>query len=293
MAQIGELLTRIRTKKDLSLRDVEQATKIRIKYLRALEAEEFEQIPGEVYVIGFLRTYCRYLGLDADLIVNEYRDQTKMYNDHDDETDAAEKSTSESLMQWKRNIKVVAAVCIGILILAGSVGMLLYSSDDNGSKPAVSESSTPDLSPNNDVSKDGSGSEHAGNVSNEKNEDKERDETVLEKTTTAPGINAEITVEAEKRCWVKFTVDGNNTYTGTIVGPLSKTINAEDNFAAVFGNAGAVSIKVNGKQITDIGGDGAVSHMQMEITNSETLIVRINGKEKMEIKISTEKVSNQ
>ena len=50
----------------------ELATKIRGKYLRALEDEQFEVLPAQTYVKGFLRTYAEYLGLDGQLYVDEY-----------------------------------------------------------------------------------------------------------------------------------------------------------------------------------------------------------------------------
>ena len=51
----------------------ELATKIRGKYLRALEDEQFDVLPAQTYVKGFLRTYAEYLGLDSQLLVEEYR----------------------------------------------------------------------------------------------------------------------------------------------------------------------------------------------------------------------------
>lgn len=70
---IGEVLKRTRTRLKLDVRTVEEQTKIRTKYLRALENEEWETLPGPTYVKGFLRTYASYLGLDADALVDEYR----------------------------------------------------------------------------------------------------------------------------------------------------------------------------------------------------------------------------
>jgi cytoskeleton protein RodZ len=73
MADIGSTLreTRIRDKIDITV--VEEATKIRAKYLRALENEEWAVLPGPTYVKSFLRTYAEFLGLDAHMIVEEYR----------------------------------------------------------------------------------------------------------------------------------------------------------------------------------------------------------------------------
>ncbi|MEA2404221.1 MAG: cytoskeleton protein RodZ [Thermoleophilaceae bacterium] len=63
----------MRQKVDIA--EVERATKIRAKYLRALENEEFGLLPGSTFVKTFLRTYAEHLGLDAQLLVEEYRAQ--------------------------------------------------------------------------------------------------------------------------------------------------------------------------------------------------------------------------
>jgi cytoskeleton protein RodZ len=70
---IGEVLKRTRTRRKVDIRTVEQRTKIRIKYLRALENEEWDVLPGPAYAKGFLRTYAQFLGLDGDALVDEYR----------------------------------------------------------------------------------------------------------------------------------------------------------------------------------------------------------------------------
>lgn len=57
----------------LDITDVEAQTKIRAKYLRALENEDFGMLPGPTFVKSFLRTYAEFLGLDPHLLVEEYR----------------------------------------------------------------------------------------------------------------------------------------------------------------------------------------------------------------------------
>jgi cytoskeletal protein RodZ len=57
----------------IDIADVETATKIRAKYLRALENEEFGLLPGNTFVKTFLRTYAEHLGLDPQLLLEEYR----------------------------------------------------------------------------------------------------------------------------------------------------------------------------------------------------------------------------
>src|SRR3954451_13463223 len=73
MASIGETLREARMRQHLDIADVEDRTKIRAKYLRALEKEEFGMLPGSTFVKTFLRTYAELLGLDPQLLVEEYR----------------------------------------------------------------------------------------------------------------------------------------------------------------------------------------------------------------------------
>lgn len=72
-SRIGATLKEERTRQGLDISSVEERTKIRTKYLRALENEDWDVLPGSAYVRGFLRTYAGVLGLDADALVDEYR----------------------------------------------------------------------------------------------------------------------------------------------------------------------------------------------------------------------------
>jgi cytoskeleton protein RodZ len=70
--EIGNSLREARERQGLGYPEIELATKIRAKYIRALEEEDFTAIPGDAYIRGFLRTYADYLGLDPDVYVDEY-----------------------------------------------------------------------------------------------------------------------------------------------------------------------------------------------------------------------------
>ena len=73
MPEIGETLREARMRRRIDMTEVETATKIRGKYLRALENEEWDLLPGPTFVKTFLRTYAEYLDLDPRLLVEEYR----------------------------------------------------------------------------------------------------------------------------------------------------------------------------------------------------------------------------
>jgi hypothetical protein len=70
---IGPTLRQARKRRKVELSEVEATTKIRIRFLRAMENEEWGVLPGDAYARSFLRTYASFLGLDGDRLVDEYR----------------------------------------------------------------------------------------------------------------------------------------------------------------------------------------------------------------------------
>ncbi|MGX6449134.1 helix-turn-helix domain-containing protein [Patulibacter sp. S7RM1-6] len=79
MAEIGATLREARMRAGIDIAEVESRTKIRAKYLRALENEEWSLLPGPTFVKSFLRTYAETLGLDAKLLVEEYKFRHEPY----------------------------------------------------------------------------------------------------------------------------------------------------------------------------------------------------------------------
>jgi hypothetical protein len=83
MADIGSTLREARLRARIDINEVETRTKIRAKYLRAIENEEWDLLPGPVYVKSFLRTYGDFLGLDTRLLVDEFKRQYEHPSDNE------------------------------------------------------------------------------------------------------------------------------------------------------------------------------------------------------------------
>src|ERR1043166_3411668 len=71
--RIGSVFREARNRRKIDLSEVEAATRIRVRYLRAIENEEWDVLPGGVYTRGFIRTYAAYLGLDGERLAEDYR----------------------------------------------------------------------------------------------------------------------------------------------------------------------------------------------------------------------------
>lgn len=111
----------------IDIAEVEAATKIRAKYLRALENEEWDLLPGPVYIKSFLRTYGDYLGLDTRMLIDDFRHYNERPSDHELRSVGSlgrerERRTRTRLVipPWV-SIVVVAAIVVGILYAVGSL----------------------------------------------------------------------------------------------------------------------------------------------------------------------------
>lgn len=72
MGTLGKYLSEAREAREIDLRDAAQQTRINIYYLKALEAEDFSRLPGEVFVKGFLKNYSKFLNLDESEVMKRY-----------------------------------------------------------------------------------------------------------------------------------------------------------------------------------------------------------------------------
>ena len=72
MAAFGESLQREREMRGVTLEEISEATKISVRFLKAIEAENFSALPGGVFTRSFVRTYARYLGLDEERVMAEF-----------------------------------------------------------------------------------------------------------------------------------------------------------------------------------------------------------------------------
>jgi cytoskeletal protein RodZ len=120
MSEVGETLRERRMALKIDVHEVEEATKIRAKYLRALENEEYELLPGSAYVRSFLRTYAEYLDLDPRQLVDQYRAQGHRTPDDPLARPVAVQSSARR-PRWV----LIAAMLLALVVAAVLVWLLL------------------------------------------------------------------------------------------------------------------------------------------------------------------------
>jgi cytoskeleton protein RodZ len=132
MADIGSTLREARMRARIDMTEVEARTKIRAKYLRAIENEEWDLLPGPVYVKSFLRTYGDFLGLDSRMLVDEYKRRYERPSDHD----ARPISTlSRERERAARGPLIPPWAIIGGVVIAIVVALFFIGNLSNKSKP--------------------------------------------------------------------------------------------------------------------------------------------------------------
>lgn len=216
---IGPTLREARNRRKVDLSEVEAAIKIRVRYLQAMENEEWDALPGGAYTRGFIRTYASYLGLDGDRLADDYRRATAPSGGERVPKRVEPVPASRRRGQPRISSRlVIAAVCL--VLVAVLVGIALAGgSGDSSPSPTVA----------------GKG---------EKARKKRHQATG---TKTKPGVAVRLTATAE--VWVCLLdakeeplIDGQILEEGAQVGPFRSK-----GFEVALGN-GSVAMFVDGKR---------------------------------------------
>ncbi|GFN23792.1 MAG: helix-turn-helix domain-containing protein [Thermoanaerobacteraceae bacterium] len=239
MGRIGEELRRAREEKGITLREAEEATKIRLKYLDALEKEDFQQFPGRVYAIGFLRSYARYLGLDPQELVEELK--AELPPEEEEEYRVASPREGHREKTKKRGISRWWAVVLVLFLLWGL--NYLY----NQSRPVPEES--PQLPP---PARNGGVTPPAAPPPAPS-----PSEPPPSQVPEISGVEVKVYVR-EQECWIGVRVDGKDTFSGTLRAGDTRTFRGDEAITLTLGSAGRAEVTVNGEVLPPLGKVGEV-----------------------------------
>ena len=221
--KIGKTLQEARLGRGIDLTEVERVTKIRVKFLRAMEEDRWDDLPPPAYARSFLQTYARYLGLDDEGLVEEYRENI--------EPDDAEKPIPSGIIRSgtiepHRSLRPIALVLGGLAAAAGVALIVAAIGSSGGSDNGGGNTTHHKRNP--------AASTSTGRTSST--------------TTTAPGSQLSVQLTPTADVWVcllddrgRPLVNGEILTTGQTEGPFTAT-----GFEVTFGN-GSVQMTVNGQ----------------------------------------------
>jgi transcriptional regulator with XRE-family HTH domain len=237
----GNWLRQQREVREISLREIAEATKISLRYLEAMEEDRFDLLPAAVFAKGFLRQYARYVGLDSDEVVNRYLSARQMEpegssSDNMADYDLSETYSSRSARSSRGGSATRAVnwtvVLIALVVLALLAAAVFWLPDFLGGGEE-----SPDELPTG-VAASAPGSDD-GDLASGQNEDDE---------PAAPIAPLVVEVQYEDDCWVRAMVDGKIVEDVTKVQGEALQLTADESVELRLGAPSAVSlIEVNGE----------------------------------------------
>jgi transcriptional regulator with XRE-family HTH domain len=249
MPALGEEFRSAREARGLSLSDVAERLHIRSVYLGAIEDEDWKAIGAPVYIRGFMRTYARFLGLDAEAAVARFA-ATSGVAPPPSAARVVEERPRESGAEGGRPsafavVAVLAAIAVVIYVAYS------YAQNRPGSTVpvAITSPGVPGVAPVTESSP-----EEAGAIPASPPPPKAH-------PTPAHGLRLDLT----QTSWLRIEIDGKVVSEGTFPAGTTKSFGGKTADVRV-GNAGGVAIVVNGRPVGKLGNDGDVTERQFVLT---------------------------
>ena len=239
MPALGEEFRSAREARGLTLSDVAEQIHIRSVYLNAIENEDWKSIGAPVYVRGFIRTYARFLGLDAEDAVASFNRSAPP------ERPPASLGTTAIVDERERSPVSFWAVLGGLVALAlvGFVGYeawLLYGHGGGTGKPVAARTAQP-----------------AGPAGGSQAPAPGASVSPSPAASPASAAHHQLAIRLTERSWLRVTVDGKTMLEGILPAGTARTFTG--NIADLrVGNAGGVLVSVNGKPPAPLGKAGDV-----------------------------------
>jgi cytoskeletal protein RodZ len=234
----GRYLQSMRLEKKINLEKVSEETRIAISNLQLIEKEDLEALPDKVFVKGFLRSYARAIGADAEEVVKLYETRLNMISRL---ADAGSFSPRSSLFAWRNMILSI------IVILAVIVTSLYGVSYFQGRMPEPEAVETP------------AGSEQSGAAPL----GQETDSSVKKGATPKPVEKLVLKIAAVDETWIKVIVDNKDSKEYNLMSGEKLEIEGSARFNLLIGNAGGLELEFNGKPVKISGKAGEVVNIQL------------------------------
>ncbi len=263
MATIGETLRSERLRLGLNLDQVAERTKIGTRLLQAMEANDFEKLPGGVFTRSFVKQYARVLGLDEEAIGAEFKTIESRLEDlplpsqgFRSQTEIAnvvppEASSLLAKFDPKSRSRLVSAAWLTLAIVVCVGGYYFLNHERVVAPPAPKD---------NPVTQATTPPPMAKAVPEEV------------KPASSPVGVVQVLLKASEDSWISVTADGRRQFEGILQANDSKQIAANDKVKVIAGNSGGLDIALNGKSIGPIGRSG--QRRTVELTTEGAHVVR-------------------
>lgn len=240
---IGTALKKARIAAGLTVDEVSSTTRVRIPIVHAIESDDFSRCGGDVYARGHIRTLARAVRLDPAPLIESY---DAAHGGRPAPTPAAPRFEAERIRPERQRPNWTAAMVAAIVAVIGFVGFTAFGGGDEKSKQPVAESSaTPKAAPTQSGAKPSPQTPQAPQAPKP-----EPSESAI---AAAPKDLVTVVLTAnDAESWISAKDhSGRLLFDGTLAPGESKTFTDKESIDLVLGDAGAVKLFVNGKEIKD------------------------------------------
>jgi len=238
MGNFGNSFKKARESKGLTLAQIADETRISVRFLEAIENEDFQLLPGGIFNRGFIRTYASRLGLDADATVKEYE---QLLNIQQPEQTVAPPPPPP---KGSTTDKKLYPAAIGVLALA----VIMFYLFTRETSPPVTVPVTSEPSPSA-VTQEPVSTPLTPSVA----------ASPQPGPASTPNRGMTLDIQAIDQTWIKVVADGTSVSPGETLEPgMTRHFNAENSFRLVIGNAGGLNLKLNDQRVKAIGRIGQV-----------------------------------
>ena len=290
MSELGRLLTEARTAKGLSLADVESVTRIRQKWLEALENGEYNKLPRGAVARGFLRTYAAYLGLDTQAALDLYTSESgdagddvaiaepgkpRVVDYRPLEVELIDQRVDNGWVRWLIALVLVAAVAGGAWwFLSRNPGWNPFAA---APPPAPTATSTPTstpwivtATPKATITLPVAEPLATSDILPLPTPTVPASPTLTPRPSATPEFTAGVTLDlqAVQRSWIRVAVDGEVAEEGFLDAGVTRLWEANQSITLRTGNAGGVTIVLNGQDLGLMGAVGEVVERGWTLTDT-------------------------
>jgi cytoskeleton protein RodZ len=279
MTSIGERLRRQRLQNRISLEKVSLETKIGVRLLEAIEAEQFEKLPGGVFRKSFVLQYAQALGIDPEEIAGELKHLHQFDEMPVIPPEMINDEPNRSGFSFRGNMSGLSGSTIGSLIAAVGVMMacaLIYSWWQTPRSKADSASVLP--SPHTAAARAPSAPPAAPQTAPPATAPAATAPAPKAPAPTTPGPEAtpaaaqptpastalvRVGLSADEKTWISISTDGKNVFADSLEPHETKTVEASSRVRILIGNAGGLEISLNGRPIGPVGSRGQVCVVEL------------------------------
>jgi cytoskeleton protein RodZ len=291
MSSIGETLRRERLRQKLDLERISRELKISQRFLEAIEDERFDRLPAGVFAKSFVRQYAGLLGLDSEEMAAEVQraiepatlnpdaskpDLPPIGDIHVPRVDDWGAVGDSRRFQWSSSLPALGLLVVVLLVCSGvyafwqrsrqpvTADMAPPAAPVESAQPRVETPAAPEPQPQAQASPAPTEPSAAPTQPAAPPPQPAAPPAAASPTNTAARGTAPVRVQvvAEEAVWVLARADGKYLFSGTLEAHESRTVEATERLTLRLGNAGGVSISLNGKPVGPVGPKGQVRELQ-------------------------------